>query len=152
MNLNYHKMTNIYDIADVERAVNGKIYPSGCTLMPLSAAQSSPLIYHSESGPVETRYAVIQPHGDVNPEYLFTIIERAYPRFKSKYMTTINMQFGQLKFLTVDYHPDREAQDYVADMVRQVHTLEEQERKIIEELKEQKRYYLGTMFAEKKHG
>lgn len=147
MNLNYHKMTNIYDIADVERAVNGKIYPAGCTLMPLSAAQSSPCVYHSESGPVETRYAVIQPHGDVNPEYLFTIIERAYPRFKSKYMTTINMQFGQLKFLMVDYHPDRWTQDYVADMVRQVHALEEQERKIIEELKEQKRFYLGTMFV-----
>lgn len=150
MNLNYHKMTNIYDIADVERAVNGKIYPSECTLMPLSAAQSSPLIYHSERGPVETRYAVIQPHEDVNPEYLFTIIERAYPRFKAKYITTINMQFGQLKFLMVDYHPDRQAQEYVANMVRQVFMLEEQGRKIIEELKEQKRYYLGTMFAEVK--
>ena len=146
MNLNYHKITNIYDIADVERAVNGKIYPSGCTLMPLSAAQSSPLIYHAR-GPVETRYAVIQPHEDGNPEYLFTIIERAYPRFKAKYMTTINMQFGQLKFLMVDYHPDREAQDYVAGMVRQVHALEKQEQKIIEELKEQKRFCLGTMFV-----
>lgn len=146
MNLSYHKMTNIYDIADVERAVNGKNYPAGCTLMPLSAARSSPLVYHDARGPVETRYAVIQPHEDVNPEYLFTIIERAYPRFKSKYMTTINMQFGQLKFLTVDYHPDRETQDYVADMIRQVHALEKQEQKIIEELKEQKRFYLGTMF------
>ena len=146
MNVNYHKITNIYDIADVERAVNGKIYPSGCALMPLSAAQSSPLVYHG-GGPVETRYAVIQPHEDVNPEYLFTIIERAYPRFKAKYMTTINMQFGQLKFLMVDYHPDREAQDYVAGMVRQVHALEKQEQKIIEELKEQKRFYLGTMFV-----
>lgn len=76
---------------------------------------------------------------------MFTIIERAYPRFKAKYMTTINMQFGQLKFLMVDYHPDRQAQEYVANMVRQVFMLEEQERKIIEELKEQKRYYLGTM-------
>lgn len=150
MNLNYHKITNINDIADVERAVNGKIYQSGCTLMPLSAAQSSPLVYHGARGPVETRYAVIQPHEDVNPEYLFTIIERAYPRFKAKYMTTINMQFGQLKFLMVDYHPDRQTQEYVANMVRQVFMLEEQERKIIEELKEQKRYYLGTMFAEVK--
>lgn len=150
MNLNYHKMTNIYDIADVERAVNGKIYPAGCTLMPLSAAQSSPLVYHNECGQVETRYAVIQPHADVNTEYLFTIIERAYPKFKAKYMTTINMQFGQLKFLMVDYHPERETQDYVASMVHQVHMLEEQEQKIIEELKEQKRYYLGTMFAEVK--
>ena len=60
------------------------------------------------------------------------------------------MQFGQLKFLMVDYHPDRQAQDYVAGMVRQVHALEKQEQKIIEELKEQKRYYLGTMFAEVK--
>lgn len=150
MNLNYHKITNINDIADVERAVNGKIYQSGCTLMPLSAAKSSPLVYHGARGPVETRYAVIQPHEDVNPEYLFTIIERAYPRFKAKYMTTINMQFGQLKFLMVDYHPDRQTQEYVANMVRQVFMLEEQERKIIEELKEQKRYYLGTMFAEVK--
>lgn len=150
MNLSYHKMTNIYDIADVERAVNGKNYPEGCTLMPLSAAQSSPLVYHGARGPVETRYAVIQPHEDVNPEYLFTIIERAYSRFKAKRMTTINMQFGQLKFLMVDYHPDRQAQEYVANMVRQVFMLEEQERKIIEELKEQKRYYLGTMFAEVK--
>ena len=80
-------------------------------------------------------------------EILFTIIERAYPRFKAKYMTTINMQFGQLKFLMVDYHPDRQAQEYVAGMVRQVHALEKQEQKIIEELKEQKRFYLGTMFV-----
>ena len=82
LNFSKHSVVNIYDIADIERAVKGKIYSAGCTLIPLSAATSTPNKYMEEPGAVETRYAVAIPKGGVNSKYLFIAIERAYERFK----------------------------------------------------------------------
>lgn len=149
INLNFqnYKRVNIYDIADVERAIKGKIYPAGCTLIPLSAAISTPNRMTTEAGEIESRWAVVQPKDNVNPVYLFAIIGREYPHFKAKFMTTINLQFGQLKNLEVDYHPDKSIQNTIAETLERVEDLAEKERRIVETLKEQKKYYLGTMFA-----
>lgn len=147
LTLTEHRRVNIYEIANIERAVKGKIYPAGCTLVPLSAAKSTPNQLTMEAGEIETRYAVVQPHTNVNPIYLFAIIEREYPRFKAKYMTTINLQFGELKHLNVDYHPNKETQDKIAKMLDHVEKLAETEQRAIEKLKEEKKYYLSTMFA-----
>lgn len=69
LNFSKHSVVNIYDIADIERAVKGKIYSAGCTLIPLSAATSTPNKYMEEPGAVETRYAVAIPKGGVNSKY-----------------------------------------------------------------------------------
>lgn len=149
MTLAEYRRANIYELAEIERAVKGKIYPEGCTLIPLSAATSTPNKLTKEKGKIETRYAVVQPHTNVNPAYLFAIIEREYPHFKEKYMTTINLQFGQLKNLEVDYHPQKQTQDRIVEMLEEVEELRKQEEKMIANLKETKTYFLGTMFAKK---
>ncbi len=148
LNFSKHSVVNIYDIADIERAVKGKNYPAGCTLIPLSAATSTPNKYMEEPGAVETRYAVAIPKGGVNSKYLFIAIERAYERFKYRYMTTINMQFGQLKHLELDYHEDGEVQDEIVRMVQEAERLEMKEQAIVEHLQAQKKYFMGTMFPE----
>lgn len=148
LNFSKHSVVNIYDIADIERAVKGKNYPAGCTLIPLSAATSTPNKYMEEPGTVETRYAVAIPKGGVNSKYLFIAIERAYERFKYRYMTTINMQFGQLKHLELDYHEDGEVQDEIVRMVQEAERLEMKEQAIVEHLQAQKKYFMGTMFPE----
>lgn len=148
LNFSKHSVVNIYDIADIERAVKGKIYPAGCTLIPLSAATSTPNKYMKEPGDVETRYAVAIPKDGVNSKYLFIAIERAYERFKYRYMTTINMQFGQLKHLELDYHEDGKVQDEIVRMVEEAERLERKEQAIVEHLQAQKKYFMGTMFPE----
>lgn len=148
LNFSKHSVVNIYDIADIERAVKGKNYPAGCTLIPLSAATSTPNKYMEEPGAVETKYAVAIPKGGVNSKYLFIAIERAYERFKYRYMTTINMQFGQLKHLELDYHEDGEVQDEIVRMVQEAERLEMKEQAIVEHLQAQKKYFMGTMFPE----
>lgn len=147
MNLSEHRKANIYELADIERAVKGKIYPAGCTLIPLSAATSTPNKLTTDEGEIETRYAVVQPHIDVNPVYLFAIIEREYPHFKAKYMTTINLQFGQLKNLEVEYHPNKKTQNRIAELLEAAEKLSKKEKYVIEKLKKEKAYFLGTMFA-----
>lgn len=148
LNFSKHNVVNIYDIADIERAVKGKIYPAGCTLIPLSAATSTPNKYMKEPGEVETRYAVAIPKDGVNSKYLFISIERAYEHFKYRYMTTINMQFGQLRHLELDYHEDGKVQDEIVRMVQEAERLERKEQEIVEHLQAQKKYFLRTMFPE----
>jgi len=80
--------------------------------------------------------------------YLFIAIERAYERFKYRYMTTINMQFGQLKHLELDYHEDGKVQDEIVRMVQEAERVERKEQAIVEHLQAQKKYFMGTMFPE----
>lgn len=147
LTLTEYRRANIYELADIERAVKGKIYPAGCTLIPLSAATSTPNKLTTEEGEIETRYAVVQPHINVNPAYLFAIIEREYPHFKAKYMTTINLQFGQLKNLEVEYHTNKKTQDRIAELLEAAEKLSKKEKQVIERLKKEKAYFCGTMFT-----
>ena len=52
----------ITEVAEVERAVKGKVYPAGCTLIALSATKPEPE-YAPDSGEIETRYAGISVRG-----------------------------------------------------------------------------------------
>lgn len=63
-------------------------------------------------------------------------------------MTTINMQFGQLKHLELDYHEDGKVQDEIVRMVEEAERLERKEQAIVEHLQAQKKYFMGTMFPE----
>ena len=144
-NLNNHSKVNIFDVADIERALQGKIYPAGSTLIALSATRGQ-VEYMPEAGYVETRYAVVVPKVVCVPYYLFIVIQEAFPEYLSKYMTGINLQFDNLKYLEVEWHQDIEAQAYISEMMRQADDAVDKVQQEIERLEDMKKFFLDRLF------
>ena len=66
------KDVKLAEVATIERAKAGKVYPFGCSLIPLSAWQIESISFLEEPQEVSGRYAVIIPNASkVLPRYLF---------------------------------------------------------------------------------
>lgn len=133
----------ITEIAEVERAVKGKIYPAGCTLIALSATKPEPE-YKPAGGEIDTRYAVIIPE-KIEPEYLFEAVKWALPEFLYKHRTGINLQFSELKHLKVTVVSKENQLVWVSAIKKLNDQINETEQEI-EVLKDMKKFYLDGMF------
>ena len=110
-----HKEVGLFDVAKVERMKKGVRYPKGCILIQLSASASFMHPIYCENDVLgEEKYAVVIPNEEHNPYYLWQIIDFNYLKFKSKYQTTINTQFEELKHFRFEIHTNRAKQDEVA--------------------------------------
>ncbi len=108
-------------VADIERGKNDKIYPAGCTLIPLSASDYTLIKYLKNADTVSSRFAVVRPHEFVNSEYLYIAILQAAEAFFATYKTGINLQLSILqKFFTIRYHDDSSTQKYIVDHIQLV--------------------------------
>lgn len=141
------RQVNINEICNVERAVSGKIYKAGTCFVKLSASDEF-VGQIREPGEIESRYAALEPKDSVNGAYLHIAVSRAFPGFLRRYRTTINLQFDTLEHFFVDWHDDKDAQDYIVSTVgmvgREIREIEKQ----IECEKEMKRWYLRKMFPD----
>ena len=133
----------IAEVAEVERAIKGKIYQAGCTLIALSATKPEPE-YAPDSGEIDTRYAVIMPKR-IEPEYLFEAVKWALPEFLYKHRTGINLQFSELKHLKVTVVSRENQQIWVSAIKKLNDQINETEQEI-EVLKDMKKFYLDGMF------
>lgn len=133
----------ITEVAEVERAVKGKIYPAGCTLIALSATKPEPE-YAPDSGEIDTRYAVIMPQ-KIEPEYLFEAVKWALPEFLYKHRTGINLQFSELKHLKITV-VSRENQKAWVSAIKKLNDQIDETEQEIEVLKDMKKFYLDGMF------
>lgn len=133
----------ITEVAEVERAVRGKIYPAGCTLIALSATKSEPE-YAPDSGEIDTRYAVIVPN-KIEPEYLFEAVKWELPEFLHKHRTGINLQFSELKHLKVVVIGKEDQLAWVR-AIKKLNDQINETGKEIEVLKDMKKFYLDGMF------
>lgn len=134
------------ELAEIERGKN-KIYPAGCTLIPLSASSLELIKYMPDADEIGGRFAVVIPHEGVVPEYLFISIMRAAPEFFHKYQTTINLQYETLlEYYLVDFDEDVHVQLDIANKMKILGMLERKEEEVIKELKELKRTFLSKMF------
>ena len=88
------------DIAEIERARSGKIYPKGTSLVQISATRGQ-VVYLEEDSEVEAHYATIIPAIDCEPRFLNLSIERAIPEFTRAYQTGLNIQIGAFDFMKV---------------------------------------------------
>ena len=128
----------ITELCNVERAETGKIYKSGSCYIKLSAVDEF-VGQIKEAGTIDNRYAVMEPIGETNTDYMYIAIVRSFPEFLRRYRTTINLQFQALKNFTVIWHENEKEQQYVVETMKKM--VEEQ----IKEEKEIKRWYLGKM-------
>lgn len=137
----------ISNVAQVERAKSGKIYPAGCTLIALSATKGE-VEYLEKDGEVETRYAVLIPDREkVLGKFLHISVCQYFQEFLYKHRTGINLQFGELEQLKIGIY-DMEQQRQIVQDIGEIMLRIEQEEKAIEQAKEWKRAMLGRMFPE----
>lgn len=140
------RMVPITEICIVERAKADRTYPAGTCYVTLSAAHDKVMQIHKD-GPIESRYAAIVPHEDVDADYLKVVLDRAFPRWLAAHRTGINLQFGELATLMVEWHDSPETQRDVVMAVKRLDGIAEMERKTVDSLKELKQYLLLRMFV-----
>ena len=147
MNLYDRSVVSLFDVATVERAVTGKIYPAGSTLLQVSATDGRPR-YMGEQGEVAQKFAVIEPDRDrVSPAYLFCALGIAVPPWLARYKTTMNIQMEAFAHLRLEIHNDRETQEEIARLFSALDDRIDGIQRTISLLGEFKRWHLDTMFA-----
>lgn len=141
-----NKRYRLTDIADVQRAQKGVIYPKYTTYIQVSATRGQ-VHQLNKAGTIETKYATIIPKIDIFMPYFKIALERCVPEFLARYKSTINIQMGDFQFFEIDIHPDEKTQHEIAEILKQCDRAEGTESKIIETLKDCKRIALSKMMC-----
>lgn len=139
-----YRVVRLQEVAAIERAEKGKLYPEGCTLIALSATKGQ-VEYSEEGREIDSRWAVVIPHEGNNPKYIYHSIVRSFPEFLEKYKTGINLQIKVLDYLEIAVHQISE-QNEVVKMLEIVEEKQKKEERLLKKWKDVKKYYLGKMF------
>lgn len=133
----------------IERAKAGKVYPFGCSLIPLSAWQIESISFLEEPKEVSGRYAVIVPNASkVLPRYLFMSIQDSAEEFEARYVTGINLQHDILvQYFTVKVHEDFECIKAFEEQFGAIDRMLDAELSTIKKLKDVKAGFLEKMFV-----
>lgn len=132
------------EIAKWERAKAGKTYPEGCTLLQISATRGQ-LVYQDHAGPVDSKYAVIEPVG-VSGFYLFCLLESQMPEFLKTHQTGLNIRPEVLNEMTVRHYPDPTIQTEIELRMRCKDKEIRLEEKQLEKLQQIKVFLLENCF------
>lgn len=138
------------EIATVERAVNGKTYPTGTVYIQVSACRRSNLEQFKKlekESAIESKYAVINPIVPALPDYLQITLERSAREFMERFVgTNINIQMEAFNCFSMKWHDDILDQKFVVDALKPIELSIKSVKKEIEAVQLAKRYFLGTMF------
>lgn len=144
--LKEHKKMNLLDLVDIERAKKNKIYPMGSILIQLSATRGQ-MEYMESSGEVDTKFGVMQiKDTNINPKYLFFILNVEMEKFLSVYQTGLNIVPDVFKFMKIEIHTDMMIQIQIAKMFNELEDIEKNYQKEIERWKDVKQFHLANMF------
>lgn len=132
------------DIANVERARNGIIYPKWTTYIQVSATHGQ-VHQLQKAGTIETKYATIIPKIDIYMPYFKIAFERCVPEFLAKYQSTINIQMGDFSFFEIDLHADIKTQFEIVSLMKKCDEAKKAEEDIIGQLKTIKKIALSKM-------
>lgn len=137
------------DVAIIERAKTGKIYPRGCSLIPLSAWQIESISFLEQPTEVSGRYAVIIPNiTKVLPRYLFMCIQESAPEFEARYVTGINLRHDILvEHFTIRLHEDFECIEAIENRLEAIDLMQVQEARVVKCLQGLKAGMLEKMFV-----
>lgn len=141
---------SLLDIADIERAVKGKIYPSGTCYIQVSAARRKGLeqfkMLHTDSE-LESKYVAILPKVKTIPFYFLIALNNSADEFMERYVgTNINIQVENFKYFKLKFHDDIKIQKHIAEQFEIIEKYEEYERQTISRYKGVKEWCLDNMF------
>ncbi len=152
MDQNRYRSTSVSltDIADVDRAQKGKIYPAGTIYVQVSATPKyTDEIWHilKQAGELPGKYAVIFPKIEIIPAYLVLALTRNTAEWQARYIgDAINISMEIFKDLKVVYHPDIQAQAKILQKISIVDKAIEFESQQVKLNKEAKGFFLQNMF------
>ena len=143
------RQVKLYDVARVERAVSGKIYPAGTGYIQVSACRRlEQFRITKEAGTLEGKYAAIIPLRPVIPEYLQITLENSAEEFMRRYVgTNINIQMSAFNNFTLRWQDDLDAQRFVVDSLSAIQHGLEAEEEAIKQVQSMKQYFLEALFA-----
>lgn len=148
--LRNYKHVKLTEIATVERAVTGKTYPAGTVYIQVSACHRTGLQQFymlKERRELETKFAVVLPHDQVDPVYLLEVLNRHADAFMARYVgTNINIQMDSFELFELDYHPDVETQKAIAEALSEINKAVDQEAVIVDRCRDVKAYLMAKMF------
>lgn len=139
------------EIAEMERAQKGKMYPIGTLYIQVSACKRGGkdawLIVSDKAQMIEDKYAVAIPSIGIVPRYLLLALQAVTPEWHRKYVgTNINISMDAFRYLKVYINPDIRIQMEVVaqfDIIdREIELIEEQ----VNFDKECKKWMLNKMF------
>lgn len=145
------RMRSVTEIATVERAVAKKIYPAGTTLIRMSAVkgylEDAVLKYVEEPGEIDSKYCCIVPDENViRPRILFELIGTALDEYMHTYVSGMNIQAKDFRFLEIPVLPMAEQ----IELEKELNRLDEEERqtqKLITALKDFEAIMLDHVFV-----
>ena len=145
------RMRSVTEIATVERAVAKKIYPAGTTLIRMRAVkgylEDAVLKYVEEPGEIDSKYCCIVPDENViRPRILFELIGTALDEYMHTYVSGMNIQAKDFRFLEIPVLPMAEQ----IELEKELNRLDEEERqtqKLITALKDFEAIMLDHMFV-----
>ena len=140
------KRYRLTDVANVERARSGVLYPKWTIYIQVSATHGQVHQLH-KAGAVETKYAIINPKIDVYMPYFKIAFERCVPEFLARYQSTINIQMGDFRFFEIDLHSDLKTQIEIGSLLGKCNEAENVEKDIVEQLKTLKKIALSKMMC-----
>lgn len=140
------KEVYITDLCNVTRAAIGKRYKAGSCYIKLSAVDDF-VGQIVQDGEIESRFAVFEPKGQINTDYLYVTVQRSFPEFLRRYRTTINLQIDALKHFSICWHQDEETQKHIVRAIAEVNDEIALIEKQIKEEQELKRWYLAKMMS-----
>lgn len=147
MNLRDRSAVGLLDVATVERAKSGKVYPAGSILIQVSATNGKLRMIEAPAE-VEQKYAVIEVAGDrVSAPYLLFVLEMEMPGFLRRYQTTMNIQMDVFKHLRFEIHNERDTQDEIVKVFAMLDDRIDGIEREIDGLKEFKKWHLDAMFV-----
>lgn len=142
-----YEVKKLADVAHIERAIRDKVYPKGCTLIPVSASDYRLIQYSEDGGIINNRFAVVDANAGINRKYLHVSILQSAPQFFATYQSGINLQFDILmKFFTVCIH-NRETQEEIVKGLNPIEESIEKVSKQIGHFKDVKKEFLDAMFV-----
>lgn len=139
------KQINLLDLVEFERSKKDKIYQSGCILIQVSATRGQ-LEYLENSSTVDSKFGVFIPKWNVNPKYLYYVLEMLMPGFLARYQTGLNINPEIFKHLILTIHTDVNVQALIVKMLDSLQVGIENEEKTIKEWKNVKQVHLDGMF------
>lgn len=146
MDFNKIKRVCILDICDIARTKKGIRYSLGTVYLQVSATHGAIEILKEDTELEAGKYVVFTPKIQIDSEYLKIILEMEMPEFMSRYMTGINIQTDNLKYLFVMLHEDIEIQIFIVNQLKELDKTIQNEESIVNDIKDVKCYMLAKMF------
>ena len=132
------------DIAHIERAKKGKIYPKYSTIIQISATKGQVQFIKKDSY-IETKYAVIVPNNEYPPLFVYGMIETFMPHFYHKYSVGLNIKAHEIGEMEIQLCQKNKMQDIHDFFIESSKLLEQVERKI-DVLQDLKKEQLDALF------